>query len=40
MGDHEATLQIEYDDISMKTKVILTPFGSTFGKLRFDENIF
>ena len=40
MGDHEGTLQIEYDDISMKTKLILTRFGGTFGTLRFDERYF
>ena len=40
MGDHEETLKIEYDDISTKTKPILTRFGSTFGKLRFDEKPF
>ena len=40
MGDHEKTLQIEFDDISMKTKLILTRFGSTFGTLRFDEKAF
>ena len=37
MGDHEKTLQIEYDDLNKKTKLILTRFGSTFGTLRFDE---
>ena len=37
MGDHEGTLQIEYDDFSLKTKLLLTHFGSTFGTLRFDE---
>ena len=37
MGDHEGTLQIEYDDISMKTKHISTHFAGTFGTLRFDE---
>ena len=40
LGDHEGTLQIEYDDKFMKTKFILTPFGSTFGTLRFNENSF
>ena len=40
LGDHESTLQIEYDDISMKAKLILTPFGSTFGTLRFIEKSF
>ena len=40
LGDHEGTIQIEYDDLNKKTKPILTRFGSTFGTLRFDENIF
>ena len=39
-GDHEGTLQIEYDDLNEKTKLILTRFGSTFGTLRFDEKSF
>ena len=34
MSDHEGTLQIEKDDISMKTKLILKRFGGTFGTLR------
>ena len=40
MGDHEGTLQIEYDDDdddSVKTKLILTRFGSTIETLRFDK---
>ena len=37
MGDHEGTLRIEYDDINMKTKPILTRFGLTFGSLRFND---
>ena len=37
MVDHEGTLQIDYDDISMRTKIILTRFGGTSGTLRFDE---
>ena len=37
MGDHEGTFEIEYDDISMKMKLTLTRFGSTFGTLIFDE---
>ena len=37
MADHQGTLQIEYDDIGMKTKLISTRFGWTFGTLRFDE---
>ena len=32
MGDHEGTLKVEYDVISMKTKFILNRFGSTFGR--------
>ena len=36
MGDHEGTNQTEYDDNSMKTKIRLTRFGSTFGTLKFD----
>ena len=40
MDDHEGNLQIEYGDISMKTKLTLTRFGSTFGTLRFDEKSF
>ena len=40
MGDHEGTLQIGYDDISMRTKLILTRFVSTFGTLRFNEKSF
>ena len=31
------TIQIECDGISMKTKITLTRFGSTFATLRFDE---
>ena len=40
MGDHEKTLQVDYDDISMKTKFVLNSFGGTFGTLRFDEKSF
>ena len=40
MGDHEGTLQIEYDDYTMKTEPILTRFSSTFGTLRFGEKSF
>ena len=39
-GDQDGTMQIEYDDVTMKTKLILTSFGSTFGLLRFDEKPF
>ena len=40
LGDHKGTLKNEYDDITKKTKLILTRFGSTFGTLRFDEKWF
>ena len=40
MGDHEGTLKIEYDDTSMKKKLFLTRFVSTFGTLRFDGESF
>ena len=40
LGDHEGTLQIGYDDLNKKTKLILTRFGDTFGTLRFDEKSF
>ena len=36
LGDHEGTLQIEYD-LNKKTKFFSTRFGSTFGTLKFDE---
>ena len=37
LGDHEGTLQLEYDDLNKKVKLILTRFGSTFANLRFDK---
>ena len=40
MEDHEGTLRIEYDDISMKTKLILTRFVETFETLRLNEKSF
>ena len=40
MGDHESTLQIEYDDISLKTKLSLTRSRGTFGTLRFNDKSF
>ena len=40
LGDHQGTLQIEYDDLNKKVKLILTRFGATFGTLRFDEKSF
>ena len=33
IGDHERTLQIEYDDITKKTKLNLTRFDGTLGTL-------
>ena len=39
-GDHEGTLQIEYDDLNKKTKLILTRFCNNFGILRFDKKSF
>ena len=39
-GDHEGTLKIENDKISMKTKLILKRFVGTFGNLRFIEKSF
>ena len=38
MGDHEGIFKTEYDQNSMKTKLILKRFGGTFGTLRFIEN--
>ena len=40
LGDHEGTLQIAYDDLDKKVKLILTQFGGTFGTLRFDKKSF
>ena len=41
MGDHEGTLQFEYEGNTMETKLLLsTRFEGTFGTLRFDENFF
>ena len=40
MRDHAGTLQIECDDVTMKTQPILNHFGSTFRTLRFDEKSF
>ena len=37
MGDRERTSKNEYDDITMKTKLLLTRFGSAFGTFRIDE---
>ena len=40
MEDHEGTIRVEYDDLSMKTKLVLTRFGGTFGTLGFNEKAF
>ena len=40
LGDHEGTLQIGYDDLNKKSKLLLKRFASTFGTLRFDEKSF
>ena len=40
MGDYEGTLQIEYNDMSMKTKLFFERFGGDFETLRFDEKLF
>ena len=40
MGDHERTLQIEYDDNSIKAKLKLTRFDGTLVTQKFDEKTF
>ena len=40
MGDHERTLPIKYDNVSMKTKLILKRFGGALGTIRFDQKSF
>ena len=40
MGDHEGTLKIEYGDISMKRKLILTLLGGNVGTLKVDQKSF
>ena len=40
MGDHERTLPIEDDDISLKTKFNISRFGGSFRTLRFDVKTF
>ena len=40
MGDHDITLRIEYDDVTMKRKPILKQFCGSFETLRFDERSF
>ena len=38
--DDKGTLETEYDDITMKTKLILTRFGLIIGTLKFNEKSF
>ena len=40
MVDHEGTLRIENDDISMKSKLISTQFGAKSEALKINEKIF
>ena len=40
LGDHEGTLQIKYDDMSIETELISNRFGETLGTLRFEEKSF
>ena len=40
LGDHKGNLQIEYDGINKKVKLILTSFANSFGTLRFDDKSF
>ena len=39
-GNHEGTIKDECDDNTLKTKLVLFRFGSTFGTLKFDERSF
>ena len=40
LDDHKGNLQIEYDEINKKVKLILTSFANSFGTLRFDNKSF
>ena len=40
MGDYEGSLQIQNDDVSMRTELILIQIGGTFGTLRFNGKSF
>ena len=40
LGDHKGTLQIEYNDLNKKVRLILTRFGETFGTLNLTKNRF
>ena len=37
LGDHEGTLQIQYDILNKKGKLFLKRFGNNFGTLKFDK---
>ena len=39
-GNHEGTLQIKYDDITLKTKLISKRLGGIFGTLKFNKKNF
>ena len=39
MGDHEGALLIDYNDNTMKTKLILTRFGATYRTLCDKKNL-
>ena len=40
LDDHKGNIQIEYDDINKKVKLILSSFANSFGTLRFDDKSF
>ena len=40
LGDHKGNLQIEYDEINKKVKLILNSSANSFGTLRFDDKSF
>ena len=40
LDDHKGKLQIEYDEINKKVKLILTSSANSFGTLRFDDKSF
>ena len=40
LDDHKGNIQIEYDEINKKVKLILSSFANGFGTLRFDDNSF
>ena len=40
LDDHKGNIQIEYDEINKKVKLILTSSANSFGTLRFDDKSF